>query len=97
MGKNPPIALEDVLGIISKSNTFFQFINHNCQWYIGIPLLLLYAFLKDCYGFFFLNMSDIPIGRLWVTGILCLLVFLLYWWLAFNHGSAKNYRFHIKK
>lgn len=45
---------EDVNGRILKRDQFFQFIARNCQWYLGIPLiLLLYAFLKDCYGFFF--------------------------------------------
>lgn len=91
------IAPEDVKGKVSNRDKFLQFINRNCQWYLGIPLLLLlYAFLKDCYEFFVLNMNDIPIGRLWVTGILCLLVFILYWRLAFNHSSSKHYRFSLK-
>lgn len=32
---------EDVNGGISKRDHFFQFIGRNCQWYLGIPLILL--------------------------------------------------------
>jgi len=90
-------APEDVNGGISKRDYFFQFIGRNCQWYLGIPLiLLLYAFLKDCYGFFLLKMNDIPEGRLWVTGLLCFSAAILYWKIAFRHGIAKCYRFPLK-
>jgi len=88
---------EDVNGRIQKRDQFFQFIARNCQWYLGIPLiLLLYAFLKDCYGFFLLKMNDIPVGRLWITGLLCLSVAILYWKVAFRHDAAKYYRFPLK-
>lgn len=91
------IAPEDVKGKVASYDKFLQFINRNCQWYLGLPLLLLsYAFLRDCFEFFVLNMNNVPIGRLWVTGILCLVASILYWRLAFDHGSVKHYRFSLK-
>lgn len=90
-------APEDVNGRVLKRDRFFQFIARRCQWYIGIPLILLwYAFLKDCYGFFLLERDGIPEGRLWTTGILCFLISLLYWKAAFQHGVSTYCRFPLK-
>lgn len=82
---------------ITKRDYFFQFITRNCQWYLGIPLiLLLYAFLRDCYVFFILKMNDIPVERIWITALLCLTFAILYWKIAFKHSVAKYYRFPFK-
>ncbi len=88
---------EDVRGGVAFCERFLQFISQSCQWYIGIPLMLLfYAFVRDCCHVFLFAAQDIPEERIWVTGLTCLCVGFLYWRVAFQHGKPASYYFPVK-